>query len=103
MSFRSLAGARQSSQSWPCSGMLSMLSIPEHGHDCEDCLAPASDLNDIETQLQEIETRVFALRDEDLRLSRQRERLEVLHHSMETLAPIAVSISDLRKLEHLHL
>lgn len=83
--------------------LLKVLGIPERPHTCDECLAPASDLSILEEQLVEIEGRVFALRDEDLRLGRQRERLEMLHRSMETLAPINVSIADLRKLEHLHL
>ncbi len=65
-------------------------------------LNPAEALTDIEQELQGIEERASSLREKEARIRRDMERLELTSKSMEMLAPLSVSISDLHQLQHLH-
>ena len=83
--------------------LLQTLGIPEDLRACTEPLDPVGDLTRVEEQLQAIETRARALRSEETRLRRELERWELTAKSMELLAPLSVSINDLRQLRHLHL
>ena len=83
--------------------LLQMLDIPEDLQPCTEPLDPVGDLARVEEELQSIETQARALRDEENRLRRDLERWELTDKSMELLAPLSVSISDLRQLRHLHM
>jgi V/A-type H+-transporting ATPase subunit I len=83
--------------------LLQMLNIPEDLQPCTEPLDPVGDLTRVEEALQAIETQARALRDEENRLRRDLERWELTDKSMELLAPLSVSISDLRQLRHLHM
>ncbi len=66
-------------------------------------LNPSEDLDNFEVELQRQESAVHALRDKIAEVKYRLEQQELIAKSMETLAPLSVSISDLRQLEHLHL
>lgn len=83
--------------------LLGYLDIAEARGLCPAGLRPAEDLALIEKDLQPIEARVNALRDTEAELERQQSRWGLVARSMERLAPLLVSIADLRQLEHLHL
>ena len=83
--------------------LLAHLGIEESLGLCPAKLDPAGDLVEIETRLQAIEERVSALREQESALVRDQKRWDLIARSMERLAPLWVSISDLRQLEHLHL
>jgi V/A-type H+-transporting ATPase subunit I len=66
-------------------------------------LDPAEALAGIEEELQQIEARAHAISNEESTLRHELERWELTARSMEMLAPLSVSIADLRQLQHLHL
>ena len=69
----------------------------------EGRLDPADDLVAIEEELQEIEEEVHALAEREAELKREIRHWELVAKSLSSLAPLSVSISDLRQLELLHL
>lgn len=83
--------------------LMAQLRVPDEVQPCEDGLNPADDLVRIEVELQDIEGQVRQLRDEETGLRRELERWELIARSMEMLAPLSISIADLRQLSHLHL
>jgi len=66
-------------------------------------LSPGGDLMAIEEEVQEIESEVHALTQKEADLKREIRRCELVRESLSGLAPLSVSISDLRQLELLHL
>jgi len=70
---------------------------------CEDRLDPINDLPRVEEELNDIESVAQRLRTEESSLRREVERWELIAKSMELLAPLSVSIDDLRQLTHVHL
>jgi len=83
--------------------LLNQLGIEKTPRSCEGRLDPAEDLASIEEELHQVEEQTHDLRDRQEVLSQQLERWELLGQSMGTLAPLSVSISDLREFQHLHL
>jgi len=83
--------------------LLRWLGIEESHRVCEGRLDPAHDHVVIEKELQEIERNTRRLRDRESALNRKIEHLELVSKSMENLAPLSLSISDLRQLKHLHM
>ncbi|MHB0856990.1 MAG: V-type ATP synthase subunit I [Anaerolineae bacterium] len=83
--------------------LLSQLDIEEVAHPCEGRLNPSEDLVMVEEQLRGIEADTQSLRTQQSELRSELEHWELVAKSMEILAPLSVSIADLRQLQHLHL
>ncbi|MCD6520756.1 MAG: hypothetical protein J7M05_12640 [Anaerolineae bacterium] len=83
--------------------LLDQLGIEETFHPCEGRLNPREDLAETERELQELEEKTRDLREREAELRRQLERWELVAKSMEILAPLPLSISDLQNLEYLHM
>jgi len=83
--------------------LLSQLGVRDVPYDNQDKIRPADDLVELEEELDHLEASTRGLREEATTLRDALERWELVSKSMETLAPLSVSISDLRSLEHLHL
>jgi len=79
--------------------LLDQLGIEETFHPCEGRLNPREDLAETERELQELEEKTRDLREREAELRRQLERWELVAKSMEILAPLPLSISDLQNLE----
>jgi len=69
----------------------------------EGKLSPASDLVAVEEELREFESEVHGLLQRRADLERELEHWELVARSLSILAPLSVSISDLRQCELLHL
>ncbi|MHB1295569.1 MAG: V-type ATP synthase subunit I [Anaerolineae bacterium] len=83
--------------------LLTQLDISEVTHPCEGRLNPSEDLVMVEEQLRGIEADTQQLRTQVAERRNELEHWELVAKSMEILAPLSVSISDLRQLQHLHL
>lgn len=83
--------------------LMKQLDIEDVPMACEGQLRPAEDITGIEKVLQQIESDTAVLRENHARLTRELEHWDLVTRSMEVLAPLSVSISDLRQLEHLHM
>lgn len=83
--------------------LLSQLAIEERTVACDDKVNAAEDLTAIEQQLSGYESSTQGLRERQASLRQELERRQLVVKSMETLAPLSVSISDLRQLQYLHL
>jgi V/A-type H+-transporting ATPase subunit I len=83
--------------------LISQLGIQEEVAACEGRLNPVDDLVTIEEQVQAFEINAQALREKLAMLRRELQRQQLVAKSMEILAPLSVSITDLRQLQHLHL
>jgi V/A-type H+-transporting ATPase subunit I len=83
--------------------LMAQLGIEEKPGVCPERLDPREDVGRIERDLQEIEGRMGKLREREADLRRALDRWHLVARSMERLAPIWISLSELRQLEHLHL
>jgi V/A-type H+-transporting ATPase subunit I len=83
--------------------LLNQLGLQDMPHAYHGKINPAEDLVALEGEISSLEASTRELREEAATLRRDLERWELVSKSMETLAPLSVSISDLRSLEHLHL
>jgi V/A-type H+/Na+-transporting ATPase subunit I len=83
--------------------LLVQLGIEDTHQACEGRLNPSEEMLVIEGKLHDSEVAVHDLRDRTAEVKRELEKSELIAKSMEILAPLSVSISDLRELQHLHL
>lgn len=83
--------------------LLAQLGIEAEPPIWESKLNPSEDFNVFETELQRQEAVVHELRDKIAQTKHRLEQQALIAKSMETLAPLSISIADLRQLEHLHL
>jgi len=83
--------------------LLGQLGLQDRPYAYQGATNPAEDLVVLEGELSSLEASTRGLREESAMLRRDLERWELVGKSMETLAPLSVSVSDLRSLEHLHL
>ncbi len=83
--------------------LLHQLGIEEAFRPCEGKLDVAKDLAVLEGELSEIESRVNSLREKEAGLKHELEHWRMVAKSMELLAPLSVSISDLRQSSQLHM
>jgi V/A-type H+-transporting ATPase subunit I len=83
--------------------MLAQLGIEELYYPCEGRVSPAEDLADIEKELQGIESETRVLRERESDLRRDREHWDLVSKSLETLAPLSVTMDELRQPEYLHM
>ena len=83
--------------------LLAQLGIEGLPHPYEGKLNPAEDLTSVEQELQEVESSTQGLREREVTLRHDLEHWDLVSKSMEILAPLSISIADLRHLEYLHL
>ncbi|MBC7236275.1 MAG: hypothetical protein H5T69_10570 [Chloroflexi bacterium] len=83
--------------------LMETLGIEDQPRPCEGRLDPAEDLASIEKELGEIEKQVQHLQQQYEALQEEHHHWELTMRSLETLAPLSVSISDLRQMQYLHL
>lgn len=83
--------------------MLAQLGIEELYYPCEGRVSPSEDISEIEKELQEIETETHNLREREADLRRECEHWDLVSRSMETLAPLSVTMDELRQPEYLHM
>lgn len=82
--------------------LMRQLEIPDNAQAEQEQLRPAEDLRTIEEALQRIEEQVRGLRQRREELRRDIERWELVTRSLEVLAPLSISLSDLQHLKYLH-
>jgi len=82
--------------------IMNQLKIAESTQPLNIQLQPAEDVAVIEEALQQAEARVSALRTQQDKIRRDLEHWELVSKSLQALEPLAISLSDLQHLEHLH-
>ena len=83
--------------------LVAQLGIEDQMGACPDQLDPRGDSLLIERELYAIEDRVGQLREREAQLRHALNRWRLVARSMERLAPLWISLAELRQLEHLHL
>jgi V/A-type H+-transporting ATPase subunit I len=83
--------------------LLNELGIEQTPRACEGRLDPAEDLVGIEEELRQVEEQTHSMIERQEALQQQLERWVLLEQSLDTLAPLSISISDLRQFQYLHL
>jgi len=82
--------------------LLSQLGIEPAPAPYEGASAPAEELVVIEQEVQEIEASTHDLRETEAVARRELERLQLMTHSVEILAPLSLNLSDLRQTGQLY-
>jgi len=83
--------------------LLDRLGVERVARPWDGRLDAADDLEAIEEELREVEAQVHAVADRESDLRREIRHWEMVVRSLSSLAPLSVSISDLRRLELLYL